>query len=621
MPLGFHAKVLWIDLTTQTAIWEPRPETFFRQWGGCGLLATKLLLETTPPRLDPFDPRNPLIFASSVIAGHNGPGLSRFVVCAKSPLTFGIGEARSEGPFAQALKQSGAEAIVFTGRSDAPVSVIIEGGKVNFLDATKLWGMTTPETTEALESKLGAAVQVAAIGPAGEKLVRFASIVTDGTFQAMRMGMGAVMGSKNLKAFAIVDGTLPEVANASGLEAIGNSFAERIAGNPLSNWQKQAPGFSNWIHLQGLQSALCVNNYSKATLEGIERFSTEEYLKRTAGVAACASCPNDCIQRIHPKGFSSRLPLQASGMHQEITGTMGPNLGITDLDWVLAANNLCNQSGLDPVSLGFALSFAMELREHSILEDGPGFGDPVGALALMKDITHRHNFGDILAGGVRMAAEQIGGAASHFAMEVKGLEMVCFDPRSQTGLALGYATSPTGPRYDIAEHDWDFDTGAGWQHSLNLARTLGIHDRIPMNELSAEKVRRYKVLNTLWSAADALGFCLFASAPTRILTMPEMASMVAAITGWQTSDYELMQWGERRNQIMRVYNLREGITASEDTLPARFFNEAVESGSRAGDKLDRTQFQAAISTYYALMGWNEKGIPTEAALLAHGIPV
>ena len=128
----------------------------------------------------------------------------------------------------------------------------------------------------------------------------------------------------------------------------------------------------------------------------------------------------------------------------------------------------------------------------SCANDGPVFGDPVGALALMKDITHRHGLGDILADGVRMAAEQFGGAASHFAMEVKGLEMVCFEPRSQTGLALGYATSPTGPRYDIAEHDWDFDTGAGWEHSLNLARTLGIHDRIPMNELSAEKVRRYK---------------------------------------------------------------------------------------------------------------------------------
>jgi aldehyde:ferredoxin oxidoreductase len=239
----------------------------------------------------------------------------------------------------------------------------------------------------------------------------------------------------------------------------------------------------------------------------------------------------------------------------------------------------------------------------------------------MKSITHTSGLGKVLAEGVRMSADHFGPAAAHFAMEVKGLEMVCFEPRSQAGLALGYATAATGPRYDIAEHDWDFDTSVGWEHSLALAATLGIQNRIPMNELSLEKVRRYKVLNTLWSAADALGFCLFAIAPVRILSMPQMASIVGAITGWQTSDYELMQWGERRNQLMRIYNLREGIMANEDTLPARFFDEAIEVGPRTGDKLDRAQFQNAVAAYYGLMGWDDKGIPTAAALLQCGISV
>ncbi len=621
MPFGFHSKILWINLSEQSAHWESRPEQFFRHWGGCGLLATRLLLETTPPRLDPFDARNPLIFASSVIAGHNAPGLSRFSVSAKSPLTFGIGEARSEGPFGHALKCSGAEAIVITGQSAKPVAIVVDAGKVHFLSVTKLWGATTVETTEIMQTKLGTSAEVAAIGPAGENMVRFASIVTGGTFQAMRMGMGAVMGSKNLKALVLVNGSQPPPADAEALQVISQSFAERIAGNTLSQWQKQPPGFSNWIHLHGLQAALSVNNYSKSMLPGLESFSTEQYLKRAVGVAACAHCPNDCIQLIHPNGQGAALPQKASGMHQEVTGTMGPNLGITDLDWVLSSNNLANQSGVDPVSLGYVLSFAMELGENALLEDVPSFGDASGALALMKSIIHRKGLGEILGQGVRLAAESIGHGAGQYAMEVKGLEMTCFEPRSQAGLAIGYATSPVGPRYDICEHDWDFDSKVGWDHTLHLSNTVGIHDRIPMNELSGEKVRRFKALNTLWSAADALGFCIFASAPTRIFSLPEMASIVAAVTGWQTSDYELMQWGERRNHLMRVYNLREGITAAEDTLPKRFFETPISEGARTGDVLDRQNFQEAIQIYYSLMGWTEHGIPTGATALQYGIPL
>ena len=263
----------------------------------------------------------------------------------------------------------------------------------------------------------------------------------------------------------------------------------------------------------------------------------------------------------------------------------------------------------------------MELGENALLKEVPSFGDASGALALMKAIIHRKGLGKILGQGVRLAAESIGNAAAHYALEVKGLEMTCFEPRSQAGLAIGYATSPVGPRYDICEHDWDFDIKVGWEHALHLSNTVGIHDRMAMNEMSGEKVRRLKALNTLWSAADALGFCIFASAPTRIFSLPEMASIVAAVTGWQTSDYELMQWGERRNQLMRVYNLREGITAAEDTLPKRFFEVPISEGARAGDVLDRQKFQEAILIYYALMGWTEQGIPTASTALQYGIPL
>ena len=267
-----------------------------------------------------------------------------------------------------------------------------------------------------------------------------------------------------------------------------------------------------------------------------------------SAILLCPGCPNRCMKVLHPLG-SHGLDARASGIHQEVTGTMGPNLGIVDLDWILTGKNFCNQFGLDPTSLGFTISFAMELFEKGILGPQDGrpvrFGDRDGARQLMEDIVHRRGLGNVLAEGTRLAAQQFGRGSDRFAMHVKGLEMVCFEPRSQTNLALGYAVAPTGPRYDICEHDWDFDTEVGWEHTLNLSRTIGILKRMPMNCIGPEKVRCFKALFTLWSAADALDLCIFAIAPTRILSLPEMAEMVRAATGWEFSSHEMMKIGDR----------------------------------------------------------------------------
>jgi aldehyde:ferredoxin oxidoreductase len=195
------------------------------------------------------------------------------------------------------------------------------------------------------------------------------------------------------------------------------------------------------------------------------------------------------------------------------------------------------------------------------------FGNGAEALAMTKSIARREGFGDVLAEGVRRAAAQIGSGAERFALHVKGVEMVPFEPRTQTNLALGYATAPVGPRYEVCEHDWDYDVNVGWPHAMEGSRTLGILRRIPMGNLGPEKVRNYKALNDLWSGADALNLCLFAVAPTRVLRLDEMAELLAAVTGWETSGYEVMRFGERRNHLMRLYNLREGLTAADDTLP------------------------------------------------------
>ena len=269
-------------------------------------------------------------------------------------------------------------------------------------------------------------------------------------------------------------------------------------------------------------------------------------------------------------------------------------MGLVDLKVLFEANLRCNELGMDPNSLGFTLSMAMECAQERIytaeqVEIDLRFGDGQTMLQAIELIAYRRGFGAVLAEGAKRAADMIGGGAERFALHVKGLEMVPFEPRTQTNLALGYAVAPIGPRYDICEHDWDFDTrvrlGA-------YARTLAhAGNPRPHSHGAVERGQGAQLQGaaTIWSAADALDFCIFAIAPTRVFSLQEMADMLAAVTGWDTSAYEIMRWGERRLHLMRLYNLGAGLTAADDTLPARFFDEPIHEGDWAGTRLDRAE--------------------------------
>lgn len=621
-PAGYRGKILHIDLSARRAWSEEPDDRFWRTYGGGGLLAAYYLLRETPARIDAFDPANLLILTSSVVAGHPYVGLARYTAAGKSPLTNGIGETRCEGPFGIALKGSGADALIFHGAADRPTTVLIEEGKVSFHDASALWGRTVNQTVDALEAQFGDDIHTAVIGPAGENRVRFASIVSERSYQAARMGMGAVMGSKRLKAVVIRGDQHPPVADAAACAALTESYAARMRDNSLTRWQLEPPGFSAWVHLHGLDAALCVHNYRDSAFAGAVAYATQRFLLYYRHDGDCPGCPNGCI-KFFGTGDDTAYDPRAGAIHQEITGALGPNLGIADLTAIFRANVLCNDLGLDPTSLGFTLSMAMECVARGILsEETIGlplrFGEPEAMLAMLPRIAARQGFGDVLAEGARRAAERIGGGAERYALHVKGLEMVCFEPRTQTNLALGYATAPIGPRYDICEHDWDYDTEVGWEHTLNSSRTLGILERIPMDYLGPDKVRNFKALASLWSGADALDLCIFAIAPTRVLTPHEMAALLGAVTGWNTSAYEIMRFGERRLHLMRVYNLREGLTAADDTLPARFFEDGIQlEGRWSGKRLDRARFEEAVRTYYRMMGWDDAGRPRYETLLDH----
>jgi aldehyde:ferredoxin oxidoreductase len=620
---GYHGKILHINLKTRQSWLKEPDDRFWRIYGGGGLLATYYLLRDCPAQIDTFDPANLLIISSSVVAGHPYAGLARFTAAAKSPLTGGIGETRCEGPFGYALKGSGVDTLIFHEAADQPTVVAVENGAVTFHEAADLWGQTVSQTVDGLEARFGPDIHTAVIGPAGEKLVRFASIVSERSYQAARMGIGAVMGSKRLKGIVIQGDHHPPVADAAACQALTERYRSQMQDNDLTRWQLDPPGFSAWVHLHGLDAALCTRNYREAVFEAADNYEAQRFMPYYQHDGNCPGCPNNCIKFFAADDNQTYDP-RSGAIHQEITGTLGPNLGTTDLQTIFQANILGNELGLDPSSLGFTLSMAMECVEEGILtEEAIGlplrYGQAEAVITMIKQIARREGFGDVLAEGAQRAAAQIGDRAEQYALHVKGLEMVCFEPRTQTNLALGYATAPIGPRYDICEHDWDYDTEVGWEHTLNCSRTMGILERIPMDYVGAEKVRNFKALASLWSAADALDLCIFAIAPTRVLSLADMAQLLGAVTGWNTSAYEMMRFGERRLHLMRVYNLREGLTVADDTLPDRFFDEPIRMPQARwdGQQLDREAFTAAIRIYYRMMGWDDAGRPRFETLLDH----
>lgn len=616
---GYNGKILYVDLSARESRTVEHSENWYRLFAGGGLMGTKLLLDDTKPGLDAFDPEAELIFTSSVIAGQKGPGLARYSIVCKSPLSGGVGEARGEGAFAPALKASGYDAVVFTGASEKPVAVCVGKDDVVFEDASDLWGKNTLETALACAEKFGAdPFHVAAIGIAGENRVRYASVVTGGANNAVRLGAGAVMGSKNLKAFVLKPVQTPECADPEALAKIAAQYEADIPGNQLCMWQRETPGFSAAADLSDYDTAyICERNFTTDLSVSSSNYQRYKYMDSYRGENHCPGCPGDCMKFIGPADAA----LASTSIHQEVTGAFGPNLCNPDLGVVLQANVLCNEYGIDPASLGVVIGFAMELTEKGLLDTtciGGGeplrFGATTHILTAVEKIAKREKEGDLLAEGVKIAGEKIGGDAPKYAMHVKGVEMVAFEPRTQTNLALGFAVAPIGPRYDICEHDWDFDVVTGWDHTLNLSRALGILNRVPMEQLSLEKVRNFKALYTIWSACDALDLCIFASAPTRALSIEQMSELISAVTGWKTSSYEMMRIGTRRDVAMRMYNLREGLTCEDDILPDRFFETEVTFGRLKGAKLDKELFREMVKAWYSMNGWNEKGEPSQAVI-------
>jgi aldehyde:ferredoxin oxidoreductase len=513
--------------------------------------ALRCLLAALSGPLDAADV--PLAIVAGVVGGVGAPGTARCAAIGVSPLSGGVAETRAEGPFAAGLRAAGVTGVILAGRAPEPVCVVVEDGSARLEPATGLWGLETGPATDLLLERYGTE-NVAVIGPAGENQVRYASIVTCRHHPLPRLGLGAVLGAKRVKAVVCIGTRQPPVADPATLARISADYAAALPGNRLTAWQQGRPGFGVWTAEPGY--ATVANFTDTSSPSGVGVLPPE--IARTAGVAACPGCPTDCIKLY-----------AGAGLHQEALAMLGPGLGVPD-PWPLLAR--CEQLGLDPVSLGGTLA-AAGVR-------------PTDVPAVVERIATGR---DPLAQGSARSTPDT-------AMTSKNVELPPFDPRVQPNLGLAYAVAPIGPRYDIVEHDLDFDPDEGMPDSFGELRLLGVEVPRPRGELD---VWRTAQLMRLWSGLDALGICLYAATPTRPLRLAQIEALVTAITGGTP---EVLALGAERLRLQHEINTRLGVAG--DTLPDVFFTEPVRRGRYAGSVLDRAAFTAAVSDLRTELGFN-----------------
>ena len=616
---GYTGKILRVDLSSGK-IWIEKPdELFYRTYWGGGCLGAYYLLKELPPKTDVFGPDNLLIFATSILTGAPVPGLARHSVMAKSPLTEGIGESQAEGFWGVELKKAGFDALIVKGKADHPVYIWINNGKVQIRDASHIWGKTTGEAYRIIKKETSPGVRIALIGPAGENLTRYASIVNDLIYPNFRMGLGAVMGSKKLKAIAVTGEGKIRISDADTLEKISDDYRKHFIEDSVPKMQYDY-GSAGAVAMVQEDGQLVTRNFLTGVVEKWEDMpGTEGYRKFIQKNQGCFFCPTNCKQIIKPVKKNG-VELEGIYGSPEFDGAvaLGPNCGITDTPVILKAYELCNSYSLDPTSLGATVSFAMECFERGIISEKDtnglklNFGNKEVLLKVIELIAQRSGIGDILADGSYRAAKVFGKEAEKFAIQSKKKELAMHDPRAKASLGLGYAVSPIGPDFAVIEHDSDFNFSAP-QKFIDEAGPVGIYERLPAESLSDKKVRMLYNLQLFWSSLEVICGCIFALAPVRYMKIRHLVEAIRAITGLETSLWELMKLGEKRLNMFRVFNLREGFTFEDDILPDRMF-QPIQSGPRKGQKLDKDEFNKARSLYYEMMGWNDRGIPGKGKL-------
>ena len=617
MSYGYNGRILRVDLGKKSISEEQPQETLYRKYMGGSALALYYLLKELKPGTDPLGPDNMLVFMSNVVSGVPGPGLTRFTIAARSPLTGAFGEAEAGGFWGPELKLAGFDGIIFTGRSETPVYLWIKDGKCEIRDASKLWGRDTGEVQQLIREELGdKRIRVAQCGQAGENRVPYACVVNDLKHVSGRTGMGAVMGAKNLRAVAVRGTGKISTAHPEKVRDIIRHAVDRIPKSPLGIQLKR---FGTPVFVMGLQNGgiLPTRNFQEGRFEGAEAISGET-MEQTIleGPKGCYSCPVLCKRAVKIEGKYSATP-EYGGPEYETLGSLGSMCGISDLEAISHGNEICNRWGLDTISTGVSIAFAMECTERGILtrDDTDGidlrFGNVDGMIQMIRKIAFREGFGDILARGVKGASRAIGKESEPYALHVKGQEMAVHEPRGKFGVGLSFALSPTGADHIEIPHDTSFVADNALLEGI---KPLGEIEPVPATELGPRKVCQFAHTQQVFSFYNSLGICNFAAVPYSAYTLSMLAELVAAVTGWNASLFELLELGERGVTMARMFNVREGILAADDGLPDRFF-EPLHEGEPGEKRLDPKEFSENLKLYYEAMGWDsETAVPTDGRL-------
>ncbi len=617
MPYGYNQRILRIDLTRGTLTDEAPEEIIYRRYMGGSALALYYLLKEQKPGTDPLGPKNKLIFMSNVVQGAPISGLTKFTVAARSPLTGAFGEGEAGGYWGPELKFAGYDGLIIEGRSACPVYLWLKDGKAEIRDASNLWGKDTAEVQEQIQAELGdSSIRVAQCGQAGENLVRYACILNGLSYANGRTGLGAVMGSKNLRAVAVRGPGKLAFADPGRVQEIARQVTKQLPDCAIAqNFKKYGTAVSVMPNQAG--GILPTRNFASGQFEGAEKISAETMLATIFKKAkSCYGCAIRCKRVVEVEGKYATSP-EYGGPEYETIVALGSLCGVDNLEAIAHGNALCNRWGLDTISTGASIAFAMECTERGILsgKDTDGinlrFGNIDGMLEMIRKIAFRDGFGAILGEGVSEASRRIGKGSEGFAMHVKGQELPMHDPRGKHGVALGYALSPTGADHMEAPHDPAFAQEGPVLHQANPA---GVIEPIIAQDLGPKKIAFFVHTQQIWSFFNSLGVCNFAGAPYSSLTLPMISDAVNAVTGWNTSVHELMELGERAITMARMFNVLEGLTAKEDTLPRRLF-EPLEKATAREKQIKHEDLARAIRHYYEALGWNpDTGVPTEGRL-------
>ncbi len=585
-------KLLQVDLFNKSFNEIRIDEDVIKKFLGAKGLGVYLLYTMLQPHTDPLSPANLLMFLNGPLTGTPFPTSGRTTVVTKSPLTGLFLDCHAGGFFGPELKRAGFDGIILKGRSEKPVYLWINDGKVEIRDATEMWGLTVSETVDEIRGETDNKAHIASIGPAGENLVKIASIAIDKDSDPWRAGIaarggpGAVMGSKNLKAIAVKGSGKIDVYNEDKFKEISAEMTKRITDNTFVHIRRIL-GTSYWIDPMNRMGILPTRNFQAGYIEngyGISGPNLRYYVKRDV---SCFNCPIVC-------GKVVEIGEKAVKVEYEDIALLGSDDGIKDIVDVSKALILCNELGLDAISTGGIVAFGMECREKGILADTPKFGDAEGQRKLIKDIAYRNGVGDLFAEGTRRAAKKIGHGSEKFAIHVKGMELPGYEPRSSWGMAIAYATS---------------DRGGCHQRAWTVRPEI---DGI-LKRFSIQGVAQFvKDVQDERAAAFSIVLCDFAP-----LGVEDCLAGLKCSIGIDLTEEEYIKIGERIWNLTRLFNIREAdISRKDDTLPPRMFEESLPMPPNGEKRVSllRDAFDTMLTEYYFIRGWNENGIPTQEKL-------